>query len=184
MSEIHLMQSVRDRIRAAAAYTGPPDITRQINVEWDERAPATAGTFYIMVTFGSVEAGPTYVNGKTSDFYYGVNIAVAIRAPKKPRDRQRELWIELTKSFYYHQKQIADQIDFDYTTINNANTQMYDDSEAADNGCEDFIEPLRFQSLGPIRAAPAEIFAGTIGEPTAALIRTIRYRGARRLVKR
>lgn len=178
MSEVHLLTAVRDRIRAHGEY-----LDKHCNVEWDEMAPATAPDLYIMVLFGSVEAGPATDGGAAQDLLYGVNVSIAIRAPRKPRDRSRDLWLALTGSFYKHQGNILDQLDFDYTTINNANSQMILDGEATGT-CDTFIEPLRFASLGPIRPAPAEIFAGTPGESVAALIRTIRFRGARRIVTR
>ncbi len=174
MSEVHLMLAVRDRIREHADYED-----KHCDVEWDEYAPATAPDLYIMVLFGSVEAGQFYKNGKVEDRVYGVNVSIALRAPRVPRDRQRKLWIEMTNSFHRHVNNIMAQIDFDYTVQANANAQMILDGEAT-GACDTFISPLRFQSLGPIRPAPAEIFAGTPGESVAALVRTIRFRGAHR----
>lgn len=178
MSELHLLTAVRDRIRAHAAYE-----SQHCDVEYDELAPAVAPDLYIIVWPGAGEAGDLHSGGRTIDDLYAVNVSIALRAPKKPRDRKRDLVIELTKSFYVHEKQVRAQLDFDYTTITNANNQMITDGEATGT-CDTFIEPLRYNGRGNIRNAPAEIFGGTQGEPIAALIRTIRFSRARRLVSR
>lgn len=187
MSESALVRSVRDRIRAHEADPGPPIVltylNRQVEVEFDEQAPATAADLFVIVTFGGVEPGPTHnTAGGVIDKLYGVDVTIAIRSPGKPRDRQRELWISLASSFEVHQRNIEAQIDFDYQTLTDAN--VFITAETPPPKDDPFIEPLKFAGAGPIRQAPAEVFAGFPGEPTAALIRTIRFRGARRIENR
>ena len=176
MSELHLINEVRDRIRAHADYRD-----EHVNVEYDERAPAIAPDLYIMVIPAGIEAGENY--GTVIDEVYSVDIIIALRATHIARDRKRRVLTELRQSFYQHRKNIRDQIDFDYTTLTNANTTMIADGEAT-AGCDIFMEPLQFMSAGRIREAPAEIFAGTSGETIAALVRTIHYGGARRMIAR
>lgn len=177
MSERALIIAARDRIRALAAYED-----RQVRAEWDERAPATAHDTYIMILPGGVEVDPLQItNGILTGKSYGLDVVVALRAPKKPRDRERDLWIALSSSFEAHMNNVLAQLDGDYTTITNANAQMVTDGTATGT-CDTFIEPLNCAGLGPIRAAPAELYAGFPGEATAALVRTIRFRGARRLI--
>jgi len=87
MSESALLRAVVLRIRSHADFSN-----RQVEVEVDELAPATAGDLYIMVIPGGIEPGPTHnPSGGVVDKIYGVDVAIAIKAPPKPRDRRREL---------------------------------------------------------------------------------------------
>jgi hypothetical protein len=164
-----------------------------VEVEIDELAPATVGDLYIMVIPAGVEAGPTHdqsggLAGSSGwiDRLYSVDVAIVLRTPKKPRDRRREYLTDFRGTtsigahFARHWLNIGEQIDFNYAVTTTANVLILAESGSAD----EFIEPLRFASLGPIRDAPAEVFAGMPGEPTAAFIRTIHYRGARRIENR
>ena len=191
MSESALLRAVVTEIRAhnsSATY-----LARQVEVEIDEFAPATVGDLYILVIPAGVEAGPTHSEsgGLASssgwiDRLHSVDVSIVLRAPKKPRDRLREFLTDFRGTtsvgaqFARHELNIGEQIDFNYAVTTTANALILAESGSADG----FIEPLRFASLGPIREAPAEVFAGMPGEGAAALIRTIRYRGARRIEKR
>lgn len=185
MSESALLRAVVTEIRAhniSATY-----LARQVEVEIDELAPATVGDLYIMVIPAGVEPGPAHnSSGGVIDKLYGVDVAIALRAPKKPRDRRREYLTDFRGTagvgahFARHELNINLQIDFNYDVLGTANAFILAESGSADG----FMEPLKFAGLGPIREAPAEVFAGVPGEPAAALIRTIRYRGARRIENR
>jgi hypothetical protein len=189
MSESALLRAVRDRIRAHAGFQN-----RQVNVEIDERAPALAGDLYVIVWPGGIEPGPTHNTGHGAagttgviDKVYGVNVTMAIRSPRKPRDRQRELLtgeqgeavaVSLA-SFQIHQQNIEKQIDRNQQTISAANVFIAAETTTTDNP---FIELLKFAGVGPVRVAPAELFSSFGNEP--GLIRTIRFRGARRIENR
>ena len=191
MSESALLRAVVTEIRAhnsSATY-----LARQVEVEIDEFAPATVGDLYIMVIPAGVEAGPTHneSGGLASssgwiDRLYSVDVSIVLRAPKKPRDRRREYLTDfrgtasIGSHFARHWLNIGEQIDFNYAVTTTANALILAESGSTD----EFIEPLRFASLGPIREAPSEVFAGMPGGGAAALIRTIRYRGARRIENR
>lgn len=185
MSESALLRAVVTEIRAhnsSATY-----LARQVEVEFDEFAPATVGDLYIMVIPAGVEPGPAHnSSGGVVDKLYGVDVAVVLRAPKKPRDRKREYLTDFRGTasvgahFSTHELNINLQIDFSYDVLGTANTFITDELSSSDG----FMEPLKFAGLGPIREAPAEVFGGVSGESAAALIRTIRYRGARRIENR
>lgn len=187
MSESALLRAVVTEIRAhasSATYNA-----RQVEVEIDEFAPATAADLYIMVIPGGIEPGPTHnPSGGVIDKIYGVDVAIALRAQAKPRDRRRELLTgfrgttDLSVGFELHQLNIELQVDFKYTVLAVANAFIT--AEAPEDQRQGFQLPLKFAGVGPIREAPAELFAGTSGESAAALIRTIRFRGARRLENR
>lgn len=177
MSDAYLAVAARDRIRSDGAIDD-----KHCNVEWDEKAPAAADDFYIMVVPGGVTEGPEN-RGDIEDRLYGLNVAIAIRRPRVPRDRDRDIWVATTRSFDDLVRKVNAKVDMDYTLINSANSSLISNGLATGD-CDTFIEPLSFESLGPIRPAPAELFAGRPGENVAALIRTIRYRGARRMVAR
>ena len=177
MSQAHLALAVRDEIRALAAYEA-----KHCNVEWDEHAPAVAPNLYIIVMPGEVRREPSGDPASVEDYEYGIDIAIALRSTYRARDRERDLWVATTKSFYKHFQQINAVVDMNYTTLSAANTLMVTDGEAIPD-CDTFVEPLRFERLGPIRPAAAEVFAA-VSESQAALIRTIQYRGARRMVAR
>ena len=179
MSESALARSVVNRIRAHADFRD-----EQVDLEIDERAPATAGGMYVIVTYGTVTPGPTHdTAGGVIDKLYGVDVTIALRSPKKPRDRTREFWSGFRgstaivgDSFEKLGASIELQIDFDYNTLTAANALIL----AETGSTYGFIEPLKFAGAGNIREAPAEIFAGT-GPAVAAFVRTIQFRGARRI---
>ena len=185
MSESALLRAVVTEIRAhnsSATY-----LARQVEIEIDELAPATVGDLYIMVIPAGVEAGPDHsTSGGVIDRLHNVDVAIVLRAPKKPRDRRREYLTDfrgttsIGSHFARHWLNIGQQVDFNYNVTTAANVLILAESGSAD----EFTEPLRFASLGPIRDAPAQVFAGMPGEPTAAFIRTIHYRGARRIENR
>ena len=185
MSESALLRAVVSEIRAhnsSATY-----LARQVEVEIDEFAPATVGDLYIMVIPAGVEAGPAHnTSGGVIDKLYSVDVAIVLRSLKKPRDRRREILTDFRGTtgigahFARHELNINLQIDFNYTVLSTANTFIVNESASNDG----FMEPLKFAGLGPIREAPAEVFAGVGGESEAALIRTIHYRGARRIENR
>lgn len=172
MSHSALARAVRDRIRAHADY-----LDRQVDVEINEKAPATAGDLYIIVTFGQRTNGGI-PNASVADHLFGIDVTVAIKAPRKPRDRERDFWIDLTNSFEVHERNIRGQIENDYPTINAAN--VFITAEEGGSPCG-FMKPLRFDGAGPFREAPAEIFAGTPGEQRAAIVQTLRFSDARRI---
>ncbi len=188
MSESALLRAVVTEIRAHVADVGPPIVLtylpRQIEVEIDEFAPATVGDLYIMVIPAGVEAGPTHnTSGGVIDRIHSVDVAIALRAPKKPRDRRREYLTDFRGTtgigahFAGHELNINQQIDFQNIVMTTANALILAESAST----EGFVETLKFAGVGPIRGAPAEVFAGMPGESVAALIRTIRFRGARRI---
>ena len=173
MSESALLRAVRDEIRSLAAYED-----RQVTVEIDEMAPATAHDVHIIVTYGGVSAGPLHADSDGDiDRVYGVDISIALRATKVPRDRYRDFYTSLLTSFEVHQRNIDSKIDKQIAVITAANVFIAAEEALGNQG---FTMPLKFSVAGPIRQAPAEIFAGFAGEPAAALIRTLEYRGARR----
>ena len=174
MSESALLRAVRDEIQAHADFNA-----RQVTIEPDEQFPATAADVHIAVLFGGVTAGPTQdTNEGASDLIYGIDVAIAMRSPKKPRDRQWDLWVDTTTSFETIQVSIDSKIDFKNAVMTAANVFI-----TAETSSAGFIETLKLASVGSIRDAPPEAFAGT-GGGTAALIRTLQYRGARRVVAR
>ncbi len=188
MSESALLRAVVTEIRAhnsSATY-----LARQVEVEFDELAPATVGDLYIMVIPAGVEPGPAHnTSGGVIDKLYGVDVVMVLRVQKKPRDRRREFLTDFRGTasvgahFARHELNINLQIDFSYDVLAAANTFILAETASADG----FMEPLKFAGLGPIREAPAEVFAGVpskLGKDTEALIRTIRYRGARRIENR
>ena len=165
MSESALLRAVVTEIRAhnsSATY-----LARQVEVEIDERAPATVGDLYIMVIPAGVEAGPTHsTSGGVIDRVYSVDVAIALRAPKKPRDRRRE-WLtdfrgttSIGARFAGHELIINQQIDFQNLVMTTANALILAESLST----EGFIETLKFAGIGPIRPAPAEVFEGMPGE--------------------
>ena len=170
------MRAVRDRIRAHGSFED-----RQVDVELDEMAPPTAGPVYVMVMTGGTEAGPSHAtNQGARDILYNVDVAIALRAPKVPRDRKRQMFIALSKSFETYQRYVMDQVDFKYEVNDAANAYI-----AAETGSQDgFTEVLKFTGSSPFRQASSELFAATAGETVAAVIRTVHFRGARRLEQR
>jgi len=162
-----------DQIRTHADYSSR---TRQVTAEFDERAPATAGDLHVIVTSGGITAGPDHdPSGGVIDKVYGVDVSIAIRSPRKPRDRQRELWLDLTKSFETFSRSIESKVDYQIAVMTAANVYI----AAEESSTDGFQIPLRLATVGPIREAPPEIFAG-FGEGQAALIRKLEFRGARR----
>lgn len=191
MSMSALLRAVVLRIRAHADFANS-----QVEAEIDRRAPATAADDYIIVSPGPATVGPTDGSnrGEWLDELFGVDVTIALRSPQVPRDRQRGLVTgkNLTgvgtiveRNFETIKSKILLQLERDtiggvparYVTINAANSLITAEEESS----EGFIEPLRFEGTGPTEEAPAEIFAGTSTKTPAALIKTLRFRGARRM---
>jgi hypothetical protein len=176
MSESALVRAVRDQIRASSSITD-----RQCDVELDEIAPPTAGDVYILVMSAGTEAGPSHnANQGARDILYSVDVSIALRAPKVPRDRQRKLFIALTQSYEVYSGYVMDQVDFKYPVNDAANAYILAETASTDV----FIEVLKFANSSRFRLAPAGLFLATTGEQVAAVIRTIHFRGARRLEQR
>lgn len=176
MSESALVRAVRDRIRAHSDFAD-----HQVRVELDEFAPPVTGNLYVMVLSAGEEAGPRHnPNQGASDKLYHVDVTVCLRATHRPRDRQREMFVGLTKSFETYKVAIENQIDFRYEVNDAADAYIL----AETGSSEGFIEPLKFASVSPFRRAPASLFLAAEGETVAAVLRPIHFRGARRIVTR
>jgi len=176
MSTSAIVRAVATRIAAHASIE-----SSWVTVELDEQAPAVSGDIHITVMAGGTERGPTHdVSGCVIDKLYGVDVSVILRSPKRPRDRKRGLFIDLSDSHETILAMVEEQIDFDYTTLSTANALILAESASS----QGFIEPLKFRSNGPFRIAPAEIFAGVPGGSEAAVVRRTQFRGARRIVTR
>ena len=176
MSESALVRAVRDRIRLHAEFEN-----RQVEVELDEHIPPLAGDVYVLVMPGGVEPGPSHpTNQGAIDKLYGVDVAIALRAPRVPTDRRRSLFIALSSSFEIYQAAVELQVDFKYPVLDAANALILAESGST----QGFIEALKFAGVGPFRLIDANTYQASAGEPVAAVMRTIRFRGARRLVTR
>lgn len=175
MSQSALARAVRDRIAALAAFRD-----NQVTVEIHEWAPATAGDYHIIVTDGGIVAAPRQeTSGCVIDKWHGIDVIIAIRSRNIPRDRTRNAWIALSNSFETYAELIEQQIDFSDVTRAAANAYIL----AETGSTQGFITPLVWVATGPIREAPPEIFAG-FGDETAALVRTLQFRRARRIRSR
>lgn len=174
-AEHALLQAVRDAIRTS---TGLDDTA--VRIEIDEQAPAGAGDKFIAVMPDGIRPGPSHnTNSGASDLLYSVAVMVAIRAPRKPRDRTRELAWNASGALSELMTKV-DGVDFSYTVMNAANTILTNDYSSSYG----FIEPLRVAGVDARpRVAPAEMF-GASGELRAAIARTMRYTGARRITPR
>lgn len=177
MSESALLKAVRDQIRTHDAFRD-----RQVNVELDEDvAPSVVGDLYVAVIPAGQTPGPhNDVARFASDIIYSVDVCVIMRAPKVPRDRQRDILIATTASLEVYEVAIRSKVDFQEAVNVAADAYIL-----AETGSTDvFVEMLKYHGCGRIRRAPAELFAGTPGEPVAAIKRTYHFRGARRLLNR
>lgn len=174
-AEHALLTAVRDAIRTA---TGLND--RAVRIEIDEEAPAVAGDKFVAVMSDGVAPGASHdTNSGASDLIYSVAVMVAIRHTK-PRDRARDIGWSISGALSEFITQINDAVDFVYSVQTAANTFL--SSQYSDTA--GFVEPLRFAGIDARpRIAPAELFAAG-GELRAAVVRTIRYTGARRIVTR
>lgn len=176
MSESALVRAVRDNIATSALFAD-----RVVSVEPDESAPSVSADLSVICTYGGVRAGPAHEpSGPIVDKLYDINVSIALRSPKVPRDRQRTLWIGLTLSFETFGEEIERLVDFNYDVQAAANVFIL----AETGSTFGFQEPLKIADWGPIRDAPPEIFAGTSGSSPAAKIRQLQFRGARRTVVR
>lgn len=178
MSELHLLTTVRDQLRAVTGYED-----EHVDIEPNEGAPAIAADFYIMIIPAGFTTGAEHDGLTVEEYIYSIEIAVALRSTKLARDRHKNLVVELTKSFHEHHNNIKSKVDANLTTMAAMNTSMIADGEATGT-CDTFTLPLRLEDVGRIRIAPPELYAGVSGQHPAALIRTYRYGGATRLISR
>jgi hypothetical protein len=176
MSETALLRAVRDQIRTHASFTD-----RQVQIELDENyCPAIVGDLYVMVIPAGQSEGEHQSQARyASDVIYAVDITVVMRAPKVPRDRQREILIDTAASLEVYQLAIESKIDWQEAVRTAANVYV-----AAEGGGSPFTEELKYTGCGRIRRAPSELFTAAAGEPVAAIMRTYHYRGSRRVKTR
>lgn len=174
--EIALITAVR-----AALRTGMPLVFTNledgdIDIEYDEMAHAAKGDYYVVVTPGGITPGPH--NLWVDDHYVAVNITIILRAPKVPRDRQRDMFLIGASSIANIATTVDDLVGDSYAINDAANALIL----AEESSSEGFIEPLRFQGMDP-KPTPASgsIFASNSKNQVAALKRTYRYGKARRL---
>ena len=171
-SEKNLLLAVRNRLRTVAQYANAI-----CDIEFDEMAPAIIGDTYVIVMPGGWNAGPRHNTcGGVDDLVYSIRIAVVKRVTAVPRDRMRGIFYALSSSINAEFDKIHPVVDFNYTTMNAANTLITAETASV----EGFIIPLRFSSMGPLRLVSGEMFAGTT-EDRAGLMRTAVYGGARRI---
>jgi len=176
MSESALARAVRDQIRLNSAYND-----RDVDVELDEVVPPVKGELYIIVIPAGIEAGPTHESsGCVIDELFSIDIVVIRRSPRVPSDRERKLFIAITRSFEVDRRNILSAVDFSYSVLTAANAYIL----AEESSSEGFIEPLKQASVGRFRTATAETFRAAPGETNAGVARTISYRGARRIQTR
>jgi len=176
MSESALVRAVRDNIATSSLF-----LARVVSVEPDESAPSVAADVFVICTYGGVRAGPAHEpSGPIVDKLYDINVSIALRSPKVPRDRQAKLWVGLSSSFETFGEEIESLVDFNYDVTTAASALIL----AETGSTFGFQEPLKIADWGPIRDAPPEIFAGTSGASPAAKIRQLQFRGARRTVVR
>ena len=177
--------AIRDAIRAAGTSgTGPAGVyaADECNCEWDKMAPSITGNFYIIVEPAGASVGPNNNDGARSRLFH-FDITIFMRATHIGRDRQRDLWIEDTKAFHVHEEIIETAVDYNYTTMASANSKLVADGEATGD-CDVFIVPTQFSDATKITPAAGTVFAAGPNETVAALMRTLRYRDAHRIVQR
>ena len=173
MSASALARAVRDAIQAHADFR-----SRQVTAEIDERAPSRAGDLHVIVWPGGTEQDDTNeTSGCVLDKVFGINVSIAMRSPRKSRDHSGEFWIQATDSFDTYAAAIVSVVHFVYAVLTTANATILSESGSA----EGFIEPLKCTGTGPIREAPPDIFADDPRSARPAFIRTITFRGARRI---
>ena len=173
MSSSALARAVRDAIQGLATFRDS-----QVTAEVDERAPSRAGDLHVIVWPGGTDEDDTNeTSGCVLDKVFGINVSIAMRSPRKARDHQGEFWIQATDSFDTYAAAIVAAIHYDYAINTTANATILSESGSA----EGFIEPLRCTGIGPIREAPPDIFADDPRSRRVAFIRTITFRGARRI---
>jgi hypothetical protein len=176
MSESALCRAVRDQIRLHADFSTK---TRTVQCEMEEAIPATAGDdVYVLVTYGGVTAGPVQDTADgIIDELFGVDVTIALRAPLKPRDRGRDLWIATSKSFETYERAIRTQIDKQVAVITAANVFIAAEEAGSPVG---FGTYLRWSATSRIRRVNSLLYDGSDGEGREAYVRTIEFRGAER----
>ncbi len=176
--ETALLTAVRNRLRSQLSSAAEDHL---IQIEPDEQIPAYAGNFFIAVIPGGVTPGRYHTtSGTVFDHLVAVNVFVAIRSRKAPRDRQRDLFIKNTASLNAWFAEINDALDFNYDTLTSANTLI----NTEESSTEGFIEPLRLVGAdSQPRIIGAQSFGGQ-SDTRSGIGRTLRYGGARRLKSR
>lgn len=172
-AEKNLLLAVRNAIRAAGPFAND-----ECEIEYDELAPATSGDKYIIVMPAGWRPGARHNTcGGISDLLYQVDVLVARRITHVPRDRRRERFLDNLQSLTTVMDKVFEAVDFNYTTMNAANTLITAETAST----EGFTEPLKFVGMdGRPRIVGAELFGGS-EENAAGLARTIHFGNARRI---
>lgn len=175
MSETALLNAVRDVIRQRCNYRD-----HECEVEFDELAPANVGEVYLAVQPGGFRPGPTNASsGGVLDELYDVEVTVAIRCAKVPRDRQREVFAKNLEGLNSRLRAIVAAVgNFSYEVLNLANAEIVN----TQNSNEGFIEPLKFGGVdSKPRMIGPDFFAAVGNDQRAGMARTVRLVGARRI---
>ena len=166
MSETALLTAARNAIRALAEFEN-----REVQIEFDEQAPAAIAHKYVAVMPGEIRPGPTHnTSGGVIDKIHGIRVMVIIRAVKKPLDRSRDLFLDNTGSMDAFVGLIEGVFDFKYDLMNAVNALIVGDG---------FIEPLKWAGYSPMTMVDSDAFQGRSGEERAGLKRIIHFGGAR-----
>jgi len=167
-----LLVAVRDRLREVFQDT-------EVQIEFDEMAPATVGNRYMIVLPGGYVPGPRHVSsGTIRDLVFGVDVLIAKRARHVPRDRTRDLYLLNLGSLASDCEAVVAAIDWRYEVMNAANVTIL----AELGSSEGFEEPLKVAGIDSRpREAPPGLF-GAAGQQAAGLMRTVHFHGARRTI--
>lgn len=172
MSETALLVAVRDQIREICGYK-----PHECNIEYDEVPPAIAGEVYVVVMPGGWQPGENNAKGGgVLDEIYSVDVSVIMRATRIPRDKTRDLYLDLLDGLNVRVKAIRAAVHFNLEVMAAANENLEDSSALP------FIETLKFSGMDRRpRLVGAEVFGDKPGERRAGLARTINFSGARRI---
>lgn len=180
-TEKALLLAVRTWLRTATGSGGGGYSTAQCDVEYVEMAASVAPDVFVCINAGGFDAGPTQnTSGQVRDMILGCEITVFRRCAHIARDRKTSVYLTGSSTLQDDMENILDVIDWNYSINTTANTTL---AAAPYSSSYGFIEPLRFAGMdaSPRKVSSKAVFAaGQTDE--AAMCRTIRFTGARRIV--
>lgn len=177
VAETELLKAVRTVLQAVT-FADP----HYVNVEIDEKAPATAGQKYIAIQAGGTTNGKYHnPSGGVNDHLYAVDVTVAKRLTNVPRDRERDAFIFHTESLNVICEAVKTALDFRYDVLTVVNTAL----ALLQPTQPGFFHPLVFAGIDPKpRIVTGDFFGADDEEPRAGLARKLTFNLANRITYR
>lgn len=180
-TEQSLLLAVRTWLRTATGSGGAGYSEAQCDIQYDEYAAAIAPDVFVCIMSGQFDGDQVQdTSGEVNDMRLGVDITVFRRMTWIARDRKTNVYLAASSALSADCSKIIDVLSWRYAVLTTANATL---AAAPYSSSYGFSEPLRFAGMdGRPRGMSAANIFDSAQEDEVCMARTIRFRGARRIV--